>query len=185
MNYRTDTDFHYEFLELLARRLRPRLYVELGVAAAKCIERVAPHCQRAIGVDRKMPNPIQGYEFFHGTTVEFFRAFAAQAPLVELAFIDADHGHAASLLDFELLLPNVANDGLVLLHDTYPENASWLTDDHCSDSFRTADAIYHRAFEYGVEIVTLPVPPGLTIVRKRQGQIAWLPGESGARLPPP
>jgi predicted O-methyltransferase YrrM len=176
MNYCTDTDFHYEFLELLAKRLRPQLYVELGVAAAKCIERVAPYCHRAIGVDVQAPNAIRGYEFFHGSTVDFFKEFASVLEPVELAFIDADHRHAASLQDFESLLPHVANDGLILLHDTYPENARWLADDHCSDSYRTAEAIYCRSVEYGVEVATLPAPPGLTIVRKRRSPMVWLSG---------
>jgi hypothetical protein len=178
MDRTTSPTFHRDLLELLAKRLRPTLYVELGIASCECIERVARYCDRAIGVDIKAPDYVHGFEFFRGTTAEFAAKMLPSLDGIELAFIDADHRHSASLQDFEWLLPHIANDGLIVLHDTYPENRKWLADDHCSDSYRTADAIYSRSREYGVEIVTLPTPPGLSIVRKRSRQLAWLVAEN-------
>jgi Methyltransferase domain len=174
MNFTTDPWFHRDFLELLAKRLQPKLYVELGIASCECIQRVAHHCGRAIGVDVKAPDFVMGFEYFQGSSADFAATTLRTLKDIELAFIDADHRHAASLQDFEWLLPHMATDGLVVLHDTYPENQKWLADDHCSDSYRTADVIYRRGRDYGVEIVTLPTPPGLSIVRKRLSQVAWL-----------
>ena len=51
IEYKTDLEFHYDVLELLARRLRPTLHVGLGIASANCVRRVAPYRGRAIGAD--------------------------------------------------------------------------------------------------------------------------------------
>ena len=117
---------------------------------------------------------MDGFEFFHGSTREFITDVLPMLGLIELAFVDADHRHAASTSDCESLLLHIANDGLLLLHDTYPESAEWLGDNRCSDSYRTANLIFNKATEYGIESVTLPTPPGLTIVRKRIRQVHWL-----------
>jgi hypothetical protein len=175
-DYRTDLAFHYDLLELLARRMRPELYVGLGIGWAECMRRVAPHCTRAIGVDiTPPPGAIEGFEFFHGTSTDFLANVLPQTPFVELALIDADHRHEASLQDFESLLPCVKDNGVILLHDTYPENMQWLSNEGCGDTYRTAEVICRRADEYGVEAVTLPTPPGVTIVRKRAHHLHWLP----------
>ena len=174
MDRTTSPTFHRDLLELLAKRLRPTLYVELGIASCECIERVARHCDRAIGVDVRAPDYVNGFEFFHGSTADFAAKLLPTLNEIELAFIDADHRHAASLQDFEWLLPHTANDGLIILHDTYPENGKWLADDHCSDCYRTADIIYQKARDYGVEVATIPAPPGITIVRKRIRQVSWM-----------
>lgn len=174
MYYTSDLQFHYELLELIARRIRPSLYVGLGIAAGNCIKRVAPYCNRAIGVDISMAGISKDYEFFRGTTLEFAARVLPDLPPIEMAFIDADHKHESSLQDFELLLPHMAENGLILLHDTYPESASWTTNQLCSDTYKTAEVIRHYATAvYGVEIVTLPTPPGMSIVRKLSKHLHW------------
>ena len=39
------------------------------------------------------------------------------APLVDLAFIDANHKHPWTAIDFLLLLPLIREGGVVVLHD--------------------------------------------------------------------
>lgn len=174
LNYATTPFFHHQFLELMARRMAPHLYVEFGVASGECISRVAPHCHRAIGVDLKVPRDVSGYELFLGSTEEFAIRKLPELDSIDLLFIDADHRFEQSIQDFNRLLPKISNDGLIVLHDTYPENKQWLAVDHCADSYRTADELYTRCHQLGVEVVTLPFPPGITIVRKRSSQLAWM-----------
>lgn len=181
MNYKTDGNFHTDFLELLAKRMRPAVYVELGIAEAETIRRVAPHCRRAIGVDVRQPPKTAwngaAFEFFKMTTNIFLRThlplFAISTP-AELALIDADHSASAVELDLLALLPWMAEDGVIVLHDTYPESERYLGSQLCGDGWRTADSLRGRAVELGIEVATLPVPPGLTIVRKRGKHLRWM-----------
>ena len=43
-------DIHEELLPLFASKMKPRVYLELGVWNGENIRRVALHCERAIGV---------------------------------------------------------------------------------------------------------------------------------------
>lgn len=175
MNYQTDGNFHTDLIELLARRMRPSLYVELGVGDGEwTIRRVARFCGRAVGVDIAAPAiRDERYAFHHGTTEQFIRETLPSLGPVELAFIDADHSAAAVEADFLGLLPYVALDGVVVLHDTYPENEHFVEPQRCGDCWTFAMSLRHRAVSLGIEVMTLPCPPGLTLVRRRARHLLW------------
>lgn len=171
MDYRTDGDFHHGFIAALARRMRPAVYVEFGLGPeATTLRAVAPHCGKAYGVDVERPagwamEEIPQVEFFRGKTEEFILNVLPQIGPIEMAFIDADHRMSAVLRDFRCLMPHMADNGILLLHDTYPENEGYADARWCGDAWRVADVIHGESA--GVEAVTLPFPPGLTIIRKR------------------
>jgi len=154
----SDHVWHSDFLEIVARRMKPAVYLELGVGQGLTFDRVKPHCGRAVGVDR-------GGGDHQMLTDEFFAGPGKEMAGIELAFIDSDHRSAQAFRDFCNVIDRTVLGGLVCLHDTYPENESQKEDGFCSDSYRVPEMIRRR---YGAdcEVVTFPFPPGLTVVRR-------------------
>lgn len=161
-----DTSYYYDLLERIAKNMRPSLYVEFGVLNGESLERVARHSEYAVGVDINSPPPLRGanIEFHKMTTARFCEEVLPKLPPVEMAFIDADHKYPAPVEDFNRVWPYVAPNGLVFLHDTWPSTPERATAAWCNDAWRTTGAL--REIYPALEFVTLPLDPGLTIVRK-------------------
>jgi len=149
-------------------------YLELGIRNGYCFNSVAPFCIEAYAVDvDDCYNHIKDNKnlfWFHGKTSDFLTNHDINKKF-DLVFIDADHSHIASLRDFKLVLPLVNDNGLILLHDTYPPDEIHLTSNLCNDTYKTAVYIKKNFTEY--EIVTLPFYYGISIVRKLNRQLAW------------
>ena len=174
MDFKTDDVFQYGFLELLAKRMKPSLYLEFGVREGYCISRGKNHAARSIGVDLMMPGIVSGYEFFHCSTKTFIQTYLPDLKGIELCFIDADHSWKAVLSDFEGVLPYMAPNGLILLHDTFPEDVTRTLPNESGDCYLAASYIRKHQTEYQVEIVTIPVPPGISIIRRRGVPDPWM-----------
>ena len=165
-----------DILTALATALRPALYIEYGVHMGETIMAVAPLCGRAIGVEKNPELPFMGgYEDHRMDTREFSGRILPGLPPVDLSFIDADHDSGPAFEDFYALYRHTAPGGLVLLHDTYPADLSQTDHGFCSDSWRVPRII--AAVFPDAEQITLPVPPGITIVRKASpGTVKWMLG---------
>lgn len=174
MDLRTDDTFQYQIIPLLAERMKPSLYLEMGVRGGQCITRVAPHAGRSIGVDLVWPGNTEGYEFFQCSTREFIDSHLPKFRGIELCFIDADHSASAVLNDFEGVLPFMADCGVIILHDTFPEEEWRTAPNESGDCHKVASYIREHASEYNVEITTIPVPPGLSIIRCLGGEFIWM-----------
>lgn len=100
-------------------------------------------------------------------TSEFAALYTAQKmPPVDLLMIDADHSFEGFKYDFETYSQFLRSDGVIICHDTEVDEG------HASRSFgvgRYLREVIQRNPDY--EAVSLPVWPGLGIVRKR-GQSA-------------
>ena len=80
------------------------------------------------------------------------------------AFIDADHKSKQVVIDFEYLYKYIKTGGFIFLHDTYPCMIENLLPAACNDCYLSPIVIKQR---YPlIEILTLPINPGLTIIRK-------------------
>lgn len=162
MDMRTQPQWHSSFMAMIAARMKPGLYVEIGVGQGHTFEAVKPYCGRIVGVDS---NPgVNGDDIRQMTSDEFFVSCGDQVPAIELALIDADHESGQVLRDFDNVWARTALNGLVAIHDTFPENDSYKAKVHCSDSYLVPAEIRRRYAD--AEVVTLPFPPGLTLVRK-------------------
>lgn len=163
---------HCEVLEALAKQLQPKLYVELGVYRGECISRVRKHCARVIGVDTAF-ELTPDYESYQMPTQEFCASVLPGLPLVDMAFIDADHNALSAMADFKAILRHSAPGAVIALHDTYPADAAQLAPGFCGDSWKVPKKIRD---EYpALEVWTLPVPPGLTLVRNAPaGWVRWM-----------
>jgi hypothetical protein len=170
MNYADDVVFHRQFLRMLAKRMAPACYVELGVREGFTIQEVAPHCKLAVGVDILRPADADKYKFFEMRTEEFIKEVLPSLPPPELVLIDADHDARAVLADFNGVWRHVAFDGLVVLHDTYPGSTAHLEQRECGNAWEVAQMLAREDYE----CVTLPFPPGLTVVRKQPARfLTW------------
>ncbi len=169
------TDMHTEFLEFFASKLKPDLYIELGLYKAETIRRVSKYSKRSIGIDieQRWPDYNECFEFYKMTTEEFIPELSMQNLSIDMMFIDADHSHEQSLKDFDNFFPFVKEDGFIFLHDTYPLNESYLNKNLCGDSYKTAWHIRQR-YKDKCEIVTFPFQPGLSVVRKCTKQMIWI-----------
>ena len=171
---------HITFLKLLASIIQPRVYVEYGVRSGICfnsiIEQTRLFSSRCIGIDTApITNKNQHGEYYQMTTDTFADTILPNLNVVvDMVFIDACHTLEQSFRDFEKIFRYVAEDGLILFHDTYPLNEMYTSPSYCDDAYLTAWKI--RTSEYykeRTELLTLPVHPGLTMVRKSTRQLFW------------
>ena len=81
------------------------------------------------------------------------------------AFIDADHSFKSVLKDFEYIFNKIDIGGYVFLHDTYPCAESFLDPGGCNDCYKVPSIIKEK-YQGRLELLTLPLNPGLTIIRK-------------------
>jgi len=166
------------YLEILAQvqaALRPRTYLEIGVADGKSLS-LAGGAQRALGVD---PAPYVSValppcaQLFRETSDDFFarhdvRALCDGLP-VDLAFIDGMHLFEFALRDFINVERLCAPGATVLLHDCYPlERRSaervQRTGFWTGDVWRTLLAL--KKYRPDLRIATLATrPSGLCFVR--------------------
>lgn len=120
---------YFRVLERIHLHLRPRTYVEIGVAQGESI-RLADPGTRALGVD---PEPRIRFDLgsnvrvFAETSDAFFVQHDVRAELgglpIELAFIDGMHQFEFALRDFMNIEPLCTPASTILIHDVYPLDA--------------------------------------------------------------
>ena len=139
-------------------------YIEYGVRNGDCIKIISNEINIAYGIDildYKNENPnIKKYIM---DTDTFSNKYL---PNIEYhyAFIDADHKSKQVVIDFEYLYKYIKTGGFIFLHDTYPCMIENLLPSACNDCYLSPIVIKQR---YPlIEILTLPINPGLTIIRK-------------------
>ena len=170
-----ETFDHISFLDFLCSWIKPECYLELGVRTGVNFQKVAKHCKKAIGVDIA-PAPFElsdNMEYYTMYTDDYFNNLSDDVKF-DCVFIDADHSHEQSLKDFMNVKDRVIEDGFIFFHDTYPYNESLFTPSLCNDVYKTALYI-KKNFIDEFEIVTLPINPGVTIVKKmnRNKQLSY------------
>lgn len=157
---RRDQTAHETLIPWLVRLIGARSYLEFGVHAGETITKV--ECERRYGVDVD-GGDFAGCTIFKMTTQEFIDREAAGLAPFDFVFIDADHSCEQVERDFDGIWPHVSKDGIIALHDTNPETPADTAPGLCADSWRHSRRLHER----GVESLTLPYHPGLTLVRKR------------------
>ncbi len=129
----TDAGFpqYYALLDRLHDHLRPRGYVEIGVADGHSLGLTRPGTV-AVGVDPspgpEVPERAPGRRVVPSTSEVFFRDHdradvLGDAPL-DLAFVDGLHLFEAALADVAALEAWSHPDTVILLHDCHPTDAA-------------------------------------------------------------
>lgn len=152
-------------------------YLELGIRTGNCFNEVAPFAKEAYAVDIndcfKYIKSNKNLYWFREDTLKFLSNHNRDKKF-DLVFIDADHKYESSLADFENSFPLVNENGLILLHDTYPTREELISKKYCGDSYKTAEVI-RKEYSNECEIVTLPFYYGISVVRKMKlgKQLLW------------
>lgn len=167
---------HKTFLSVIAQHMVPVHYLELGVCDGDVFTEIASHSVKATAVDTRnieftLPSNA---EYYQGTTDLYFENLSDEVKF-DMIFIDADHNHKQSLVDFMNAQRHLIDDGFIFLHDTYPMNETFFNRAFCDDSYKTAHYIKSYMSD-SFEVLTLPFHPGLTLVKKikKDKQLIWL-----------
>ena len=120
--------YYYHLAEIHAE-LRPRRYVEIGVARGRSLAQALPDTF-AVGIDpepQEFAEPIRcSYELFELTSNEFFQQHDLTEVLggpFDLAFIDGMHLFEYALRDFINLERHASPQSTMLAHDCRPLDA--------------------------------------------------------------
>ena len=165
---------YLDWLKWLHEALRPRTYVEIGVANGWSISLAVPPTV-AIGVDPgpTLASPLKAEtHLFCETSDEFFAkrrldGLLAGEPL-GLAFIDGLHSFCQALKDFTGLEEHCGSTSLVALHDTVPldeltQRTEQQTQFWTGDVWKVVLCLKH--YRPDLDIFTLATAPsGLTLV---------------------
>lgn len=125
-----------------------------------------------IGVDIKIlphlltRNVQDNYQLYELSTDTFS---ITVLPLLkpDIAFIDADHCSESVIKDFNNIFRHLKIGGYIILHDTYPCSVEYLDVNGCSDCYKTPIYIKSTLIpNKDLSILTLPLNPGVTIIRK-------------------
>jgi hypothetical protein len=166
---------YFRVLERIHLHLRPRTYVEIGVAQGESI-RLADPGTRALGVDPEPRIPFQtgpNVSIFAETSDAFFAQHDVRAELgglpLELAFIDGMHQFEFALRDFMNIEPLCTAASTILIHDVYPLDAPTAARERAT-AFWSGDiwrlVLLLRKHRPDLEVHTIAAAPtGLALVR--------------------
>ena len=135
-------------------------YLEIGVNDA--VNFNAIECESKTGVD---PN-VEGDNIFTQTSNEYLENSAREYDCI---FIDGDHTYTQSKEDLYNCLMRLNKGGLILMHDTNPNNIKEITPKNngkawCGEVYKTVlEAIWD-----GYVVETIPDDYGLSIIRNEQ-----------------
>ena len=162
-------------LAAIHRQVKPRTYLEIGVANGATLELADP-ATRALGIDpapqpRNPPGPnariyaLESDDFF--AQIDVARELGGLP--VDLAFIDGMHLFEYALRDFIAIERLAARDSAVLVHDTYPLNRETATRERTTH-FWSGDiwrlVLVLKKYRPDLAIHTIAaMPTGLTVIR--------------------
>ncbi len=142
----TPNNWHEDFIVHLAAILKPKVYVELGLYHCELFNRVEPYAKKLIGVDtsaeagRYMEKSIK-VKFVNSTTNDYAEKIKKKPIKIDMLFIDANHSCRSVMQDFNNFFPHVADHGLILLHDSYPENKKMTDSGYCGDGYKAIEQL--------------------------------------------
>jgi hypothetical protein len=168
---------HYaQVLGRMHEHLRPRTYIEIGVAEGTSIRLVQPGTA-ALGVD---PEPKiafalpQNVRVFAETSDDFFARRDVRAELgampVELAFIDGMHHFEYALRDFMNLERLCMPSSTILVHDCFPHDRRTAQRERetlfwSGDIWRLVLLLKKHRPDLSIHTIATP-PTGLVVIRK-------------------
>ena len=169
-------NWHVNFILHIASILKPSCYVELGSYQCELFNRMIPYCDKLYGVDILESASIHMQKstkvsFYCNSTQEFAKYAQSKNLQIDMLFIDADHSYESVKNDFEIFFPLVKDNGIILLHDSYPKNINYTDAGYCGDGYK-AIAEFSKS-QINFEMMTIPLHPGLTVVRKRKSHLPW------------
>jgi len=173
---RNDSKWHINFILHLVSIIKPASYLEVGIFRCGLFNQVIPYVDSLVGLD--VDSNAGTYmkanskcEFINSTSSDFFKQQIKLGRKFDFIFIDGDHSKEAVEADFLGAFEVLNDNGIILLHDTYPLNIAATTRDRCDDGYQALDKLSRLTDKW--EMVTIPIHPGITLCRKRIKQVDW------------
>ena len=155
---------HSDLIYQLVKMTGTKKYLELGVYDGETFSKIVPIVDLGVGVDIVDKRINVNGMFYLGTTTRFF---GINTEKFDFIFIDASHNFNDVKIDFISSLDILEKGGILLLHDTDPEEERLLQEGYCSDCYKIIDFIKNNFPD--LDCVTLPLNEcGLTIVRRKK-----------------
>lgn len=146
--------------------IEDKRYLELGIDAGWTFNNIK--CKDKTGVDIK---PEAKPDFLM-TTDDFFAKNEYSFPvgdmfMFDLIYIDADHSAKAVMRDFNNSVECLKNNGLIFIHDLYPETENMTGPGFCGDGFKWLYKVresLENKWINGFAIITCKENHGLTMI---------------------
>jgi hypothetical protein len=139
-------------------------YLEYGVRNGDSVEPVSNLVKNVYAVDISDYTPKNSNIQFFKMFTDTFSDSILNTITFDYAFIDADHSSKQVLIDFINVYKYINTGGYIFLHDTYPCMEMLLRSDYCNDCYLSPIKI--RELYPDIQMLTIPINPGLTIIRK-------------------
>lgn len=168
------TSAYYEIIVEIVRGCAFESFLEVGIGAGLLAGKLKDRCPlltQITGVDILGGDPPpDGVEWIREVASDDF--FRTDDRTWDCIFVDGDHMRPQATRDTVNAMRVLNDDGLLFLHDTYPPNDLDQTVGHmvCGDVYKTYFALAERT---DLEVVTLPLWCGLTIVRRVGSRRLW------------
>lgn len=102
--------------------------------------------------------------------MNFFLHFKEKADMI---FIDADHSYESAKKDFLNSISILSESGIIIMHDTDPENNSLFSPGYCGDSYKIVSFVEENMKD--LNIITLPIAEaGLSIISRKKSSRTFL-----------
>lgn len=168
--------WHIDFIVNLADILKPKSYLEIGIYQCGLFNKMIPFCDQLVGVDidpkaGTFMNKSNKAKFVCTSSKDYLRNSILKNELYDFIFIDGNHSKEQVAQDFTGALSILSDNGVMLLHDTYPKDLAATAKDRCDDGYLAIEQLSISSKSY--ELMTIPMHPGLTICRKRTRQVNW------------
>lgn len=161
-------EFYRSFLEWYARWYKPT-YLEIGCNRGETLWRIHDYCLSIDAVDPEMyadwndPNNIERFPNIHYFNMNS-NAFFSQhnkGKGYDLIFIDGDHSEFQVDRDITNSLLCLNDDGLIVLHDTYPPTLSHTDEAACGTAYKVRKTLEENLL---FQTYTFPVMFGVTLL---------------------
>lgn len=171
--------WHEKFIDSITEVTRPKLALEIGIAEGRVTRILSRNCSEVIAIDvdeaacSRVSN-LSNVRASLGDSESILKQLAAKQTLADFVFIDGDHRIESVMNDFRLALGMLSEEGVILLHDTFPRSRDYVSvkNEWCSNSYLAPERI--RTEYPTVSVITMPVHPGLTLVQRNIRQPAWI-----------
>lgn len=166
--------WHVQFIDFLAKTVKPEVYLEIGIYEGETFNRVAAPQKIAVDIRQASLDYVGNSEEvikIHGDS-KVLRSFLSESNTkVDLAFIDADHQAESLMQDFMNIKSFMSSRGMVLFHDTYPGTLDFSSPKYCGDGFLAIPRLRSEFPDWN--FVTIPVHPGLTLASRTDVLPDW------------
>jgi len=176
LNKKSTDSWHEDFIVHLGKILRPNIYVELWLYKCQLFNRMIPYSNKLIWVDLsseswKFMKKSKKTSFINMMTDDYYDIIKNSWIKIDMLFIDANHSKESVKKDFENYFNLVSDNWIILLHDWFPKNKEYTKSWYCWDWYIAIEELTKNKNSY--EMMTIPLPPWLTLCRKRNKHLPW------------